>query len=117
MSQVWKKVKNRKAIFMVFFVAFVLLSIPNETSAQIPNSEIIMSDVRIDVFLESNKTGYLFMSANVTNRGASAIDSFDVNIDLKQLTLISATINSLNSTATVTVAERSSYIQLMVHNQ
>ena len=44
MSQIWKKVKSGKAIVMVLFVALILLSIPDGTSAQVPNSQIIMSD-------------------------------------------------------------------------
>lgn len=112
MSQLWKKVKTRKPIFMVLFVALVLLSIPNGTSAQVPNSQVIMSDVRIDIYLEAEKPDRLSISANVTNRGTTVLDSFDVNIDLKQLTLISATVNSINTTASVVVAERSSYIHI-----
>ena len=104
--------RTHSSIILASFLLLVFLSMPTGASAQSSSSQLLMSNVEVDVVLDTNGTSSLTMSANVTNRGLSSLGEFDVRIDIRSLTLNEVSIDSLNVTATVIDAERYSVIRI-----
>ena len=96
----WSKIEARK--IMLFLAAILLLSgIPQEVSAQDITLNLVMEDVQVHAVLNENGTSFITFSANVTNIGPTTLDSFDVRVDLRDISIDSSVIDGTNSSSVV----------------
>jgi len=93
---------NSKARNLIFLLtAIILISMmQHDVSAQTA-SDLLMEDVNVHAVLTSTGRSYVTFSANVTNRGVSDVDSFDIRVDLRDLEIESATVEGANASTSI----------------
>ncbi len=87
----------RPTIMLAVLAMSIAFLQPIPIAAQ--TSGIVMSDVGVHAVLSSNGTSQVFFSANVTNTGLNDIQSFDVRMDLRSLSIVSALVDGADANA------------------
>lgn len=101
----------RKARFVLLLVATMfLLYQPYPIEAQV--TDIVMTDVEIDVILNRNGTSRIHFSANINNTGTSDINVFSIRIELRSLALMEVLIDGIASNASIIEEDRYTRIQV-----
>ncbi len=87
----------RPVIMLTVLAMSIAFLQPIPVAAQ--TNGIVMSDVGIHAVLSGNGTSQVFFSANVTNPGLNDIQSFDVRMDLRSFSIISALVDGADAGA------------------
>ncbi len=99
------RVREARPLILIL-ISLSLIILPNPVEAQVSTTDILMSDVEIDVKLHANGTSHILFSANVTNTGATAISIFTVRIELRSIVVMQAIVDGFISSTNMIEEDR-----------